>query len=1679
NKNSDNKYFDTVVSKLIALIRPENEDFSQSSFNKNLVKKLTGLALEIYKPIVSEELSDKSLKEYKDREKVYLDIFRSLAFVRLYDNVVYCNLFNISQNNKKNSMGFTPEALNVFINAAKKNNSIITISLPDEEFISDDIDKLSSMIVDSIEYIDPLLMFKEAFSEKSNSDVSWNENEIKDKDKKLSYHVMKKMLSLADDDTVDLKKRQRIASILMSAVFEGLYKTNNGYIPIDYEQVKALAEKFNVPEFLHMGNTSTFSSGKVEYAFTPLINFISKNILQENPLFGKNYKFLLENEQPVLTQMKGKTVTTNPDVKKTISHFEILQKILEYNKSVLLALDNLQNSKNYEKDITELLNELQLMINELKRINKEDGKNLEISLEKIKKSLSDTTVSMKDKLRQHLLLSTWSMDKLKDITGIHTLINAVHQVSIADFKESMGDVKKDNSIQVIQAKQKSTIKGYNLSNKVNSNVQKFLSKLATRNIYTDKIDDFICKDDLIVWSTILNAHSVDIFFNFGEVDRGISIYYRESLSTYEDVGKMERLRYFKDILKYLGFFVEEASNDEEKPFSLKATLNKDYGMNDAMDLVDIATHVVEIFKYSTNVDFDLKARKKESSYEEVYKRWLEKAKRREFFVGFLPFNSGNIHGYGTDGMDLDKFQNKRLLSLKSLNAILEYLGCDLLPKDIDEEKLKNPAKLDKYFNKPIERAYAEGRIMFNEDGVLVRTEDYDIARLMIDEINNNFEETTKQSRIVNLVNSYEFDTNILANIGNFVIVSSIMELKTGDKLFVKGIMDPNTKRMKYAIAEKVNTETRQKLTSDELTDLLAKEGYDIPKQEGIEKREEQRIRNSLLRQVQSIESPNIPAASTSEGTGVSVVGNITFKKDKVNEKSILLVPYTTPDDIKAIKNAKGIITTGGGVLSHAAITTRELKKPSVVINGATWSSDENNEVNILYYLPSDEVEKVDDKYYVQKVKTERTILKEGSRVLMNGETGTVLLFDDIDISLLDKLQKYINKDNSEKIIAFMKDYSNDADINRLVEYVYFQAVGNPETTNILDCLFSDDMPDIVKNKVIKLNDSYIQDKIQSISEAIANLKTIDNVNIAYTILQELNKKLEFIKTVGTKNEIESLKNQIKNMEQDIKTKLNLYLQNFINDMIDLLNKKELNNEDIKKIITMLKNAQIYNCFVSDEETSEELLKEKEMIQILVYMIKDKVNEYDNEKQIINLTEEISLFEENADNENLFGSKTAQLAKMFKVLKNEKGVVVPGGIGISVNVMPMLFKLLGKENLLTDFENAIKTKNKQKAKEIAKEICDLIDSDDLIGTKLEKGIKKELDKFIKPGQKYSVRSSGVGEDATNNAFAGMGETELNVKEENIYENIKKCWKSFFAERCIDYMISSNQVVKPAVLVEEMIDSEISGVVFSREKYGNGRINAVFGQGEGLVSGKLTPDSILFDMKTGDVVEYLVANKQLKFVTDVDGGIKKIAVGQKAKSRALNSKMVKKLSKIIENLENSAGYPIDVEFAIKGTKIYILQMRPITTLDTNKFAGAGSVVGEQEIQNQEVVEAKYGISLMSGKIKDKNNVFVNIANPLNVTESIPVYLKSVDSKVTEFMVDSKYSDIVKSGLLGRMLLYRINSDPVVLKKLNSDMFNYKSGEIELLPVLDENIIEKSLFDSSTEIGIENVRNILASA
>jgi len=195
---------------------------------------------------------------------------------------------------------------------------------------------------------------------------------------------------------------------------------------------------------------------------------------------------------------------------------------------------------------------------------------------------------------------------------------------------------------------------------------------------------------------------------------------------------------------------------------------------------------------------------------------------------------------------------------------------------------------------------------------------------------------------------------------------------------------------------------------------------------------------------------------------------------------------------------------------------------------------------------------------------------------------------------------------------------------------------------------------------------------------------------------------------------------------------------------------------------------------------------------------------------------------------------------------------------------------------------------------------------------------------------AVRSSAVGEDSGDAAWAGQLDTFLNTTRDELIDNIKKCWESAQSERAASYAQQrSLQATKPAVIVQAMVQSEVSGVAFSAHPVTQNReqivIEAGFGLGEAIVSGQITPDTYITDKTSGDIIEKHVSNqlKQLK-----QSGWKEL--GEAGAKQKLSDEEITALALQVRQLEQHFGYPVDVEWARADGAWYILQARPITTL-----------------------------------------------------------------------------------------------------------------------------------------------------
>ena len=203
---------------------------------------------------------------------------------------------------------------------------------------------------------------------------------------------------------------------------------------------------------------------------------------------------------------------------------------------------------------------------------------------------------------------------------------------------------------------------------------------------------------------------------------------------------------------------------------------------------------------------------------------------------------------------------------------------------------------------------------------------------------------------------------------------------------------------------------------------------------------------------------------------------------------------------------------------------------------------------------------------------------------------------------------------------------------------------------------------------------------------------------------------------------------------------------------------------------------------------------------------------------------------------------------------------------------------------------------------------------------------------------AVRSSALDEDGQGVSFAGQYDTYLNIQgPEAISDAIVKCWDSVGGERMAAYRKEHNlpaESLGVAVLVQQLIPAEVSGVVFSANPISGNRdevmINATWGLGESLVSGKVTPDTLWVQKSDLKVKNSQIGEKGLMTVL-TEGGTEEVRVPRaQRQAPSLDDEKTGEIAKLAIDLEQEMGWPVDLEFAYYANDLYLLQCRPITTL-----------------------------------------------------------------------------------------------------------------------------------------------------
>ncbi len=299
-----------------------------------------------------------------------------------------------------------------------------------------------------------------------------------------------------------------------------------------------------------------------------------------------------------------------------------------------------------------------------------------------------------------------------------------------------------------------------------------------------------------------------------------------------------------------------------------------------------------------------------------------------------------------------------------------------------------------------------------------------------------------------------------------------------------------------------------------------------------------------------------------------------------------------------------------------------------------------------------------------------------------------------------------------------------------------------------------------------------------------------------------------------------------------------------------------------------------------------------------------------------------------------GGKGRSLSKMVR-----SGFSVPGGFFVTADAYRRFIS-----------ENDLQVKILEKAKPALKDGYPVFEESSeairrlIMKARVSDELLSELEEVytrqVGSDAPVAVRSSANAEDLPDLSFAGQQETFLNVRGgEALVESVQKCWSSLWTAQALSYRHQNGidqGSVAMAVVVQEMVPSQVSGILFTANPATGDRseliINSSFGLGEAVVSGQVTPDTYIVNRQDLIVKDTILGPKERQVVYDGNQGIRMDEVSPEERNlSSLSEAMITELCQVALNIESMyEGLPQDIEWAYSEGVLHLLQSRPITNL-----------------------------------------------------------------------------------------------------------------------------------------------------
>ncbi|KJJ83583.1 protein containing Pyruvate phosphate dikinase, PEP/pyruvate-binding [Candidatus Omnitrophus magneticus] len=609
-----------------------------------------------------------------------------------------------------------------------------------------------------------------------------------------------------------------------------------------------------------------------------------------------------------------------------------------------------------------------------------------------------------------------------------------------------------------------------------------------------------------------------------------------------------------------------------------------------------------------------------------------------------------------------------------------------------------------------------------------------------------------------------------------------------------------------------------------------------------------------------------------------------------------------PLDNDFIKDAGGLILLGGCPLSHAAIFAQEMGIPCLIVDGFNIEGQE-----IKGWLKEEVREKGNiniDGQQIEIVKNRDTrevwVIKEGDIVRMDGKEGRLIQLETWK-QILIRLSKNIN----ENIASVKKEITN----NEVIEKWFYKWADLRCKNDVKDFLINNYPALLAYKKELKgINDKKIKDEINRRIKEMPGMYTRWRILKSLAVVEDLMKKLD--------------ENDRNNIE---------------NGLMEILGRYYFEPRENK---------------------------------IPRSVAKGEIKDYYDLSAI------------GDDFGSVVGNKSAKLGELFKWAEYYGYNTPQRGMALSDKLSKEYFSIkIDGKSLIEYITEILQTSGGIVKKEVR--IKKLFEREEIKKSDKYRDLKARIEDMYKDKWEnnqdiaLAVRSSAtMGKEQLEDwtGTAGLYKSQLYVTRENLTDNVITVFQSLFSEKALRYyrrLINGENwkyflsCLGMGVVVQEMVDSDISGVAFSVNP-ATGEddfvLTSTYGQGEGLVSGEVSADVFIVD-RNGKIVFKKIEEKSEVLMRAATGGVRKVALSEfrifQAQDRmggnltaeqkksillhtrekvisspVLSDVEILNITQMLKSLEQWFGYPVDIELAIRGGQIRIVQVREVTTTNLNK-------------------------------------------------------------------------------------------------------------------------------------------------